>query len=532
MAAHPHAHVHVDPAAPKPSSLTAARRDADLASLADGGVVDVLVVGGGATGAGVALDAATRGLSVALVEKGDLATGTSRWSSKLVHGGLRYLGRGELGLAWESARERHTLLTATAPHLTRALPLMVPSGAGASRSQAAQFAVAARAGDALRAAVGTPPAVLPRPRQVDAAEARRLVPAIAAAGLRGGSLTWEGQLVDDARFVVALARTAAAFGAKIITYAHAEEVHGDGAVVTDRRHGGSVSIRARHVVNATGVWADQLDDRVQLQPSRGTHLVVSAERLGHPSAALTLPVAGERHRYVFALPTLDGLVHIGLTDVPTEGEPEDAPRPDDDEVDFLLTAISRGLETPLERDDVLGAYAGLRPLLAGAHGATADLSRRHRVFERGDGLLTVVGGKLTTYRAMAADVVDTIAARPGVRAGRCRTRHQPLVGAAPRATLDRLDEPVRLVQRYGAEAGAVAAFAAQDPAMAAPVAPGASVLGCELAFAAAHEGALTVEDLLDRRTRIGLVAADRARALGPAKRALAVACGAQTTGAR
>ena len=307
----------------------------------------------------------TRGLTVAAVDAHDLAFGTSRWSSKLVHGGLRYLAAGHLGLAFQSATERDVLLRRTAPHLVTALPFVLPlnpfvPGPGALVTRAG-FA----AGDALRAAVGTPASALPRSRTVGAAEVRRMVPAVRRAGLRGGVVQWDGQLVDDARLVVALARTAAGYGARILTRCRVENLHSRGASVRDTVTGERHEFRARAVVNATGVWAGRLDPAVRLRPSRGTHLVLRAATLRHPGAALIVPVPGERNRFVFALPQADGLIYAGLTDEPVDGPVEDLPTPSPVEIGFLLDVLGTGLDTAITDADVVGAFAGLRPLLAG-----------------------------------------------------------------------------------------------------------------------------------------------------------------------
>jgi glycerol-3-phosphate dehydrogenase len=519
------------------ASLTRDRRDREFAELAEGGVVDLLVVGGGVTGTGVALDAASRGLSVALVEASDLAFGTSRWSSKLVHGGLRYLASGDVGLAHESAVERGTLMVHTAPHLIRALPMLMPLLPEISAGQAAAARGALTAADALRALARTPRSVLPGPRRLGVVETRALVPGLRGDGLRGSLLGWDGQLVDDARLVVSLARTAAAYGARILTRVRADELSGDGAVVTDlfahgpggdggggtgtgTDAGGRALLRARAVVNATGVWADTLARDVRLRPSRGTHLILRDTAFGVPRAGITVPVPGEHNRYIIVLPQANGLVYVGLTDEAVDGV-EDVPTPTEPEIDFLLGAASSVLATPLARADVIGTYAGLRPLLATAEGPTADLSRRHAVLTSPSGVVTVVGGKLTTYRRMAQDAVDTAVALRDLPAGRCRTRRLPLVGAAPRTALDRVEAPARLVARYGTEAAAVVeqARAAGGPGLLAPVADGLDVTGAELLFGLRHEGALDVDDLLDRRTRLGLVPAERAAA-EPAARAI------------
>jgi glycerol-3-phosphate dehydrogenase len=490
------------------ASLTPARRAEELDRTAATTVqepLDLVVVGGGITGAGVALDAASRGLTVALLERGDLAMGTSRWSSKLVHGGLRYLEHHEWGLAWESARERALLMERIAPHLVRPLPFLIPLAPAVDRRKAAKTMIGLRLGDGLRAGARTSRGVLPPPRRVSALEARRLAPALDEDGLRGALLNWDGQLEDDARLVIAVARTAAAHGARILTRVAVTGVDGDGVTARDERTGAELRVRARHVILATGVWTGELTGHVRLRPSRGSHLLVPADRLGGPRAAVNVPVPGERGRWVFALPRPDGLVAIGLTDVPVD-RVEEAPRPDPHEEAELLEHASAALATRLTAGDVAGRYAGLRPLLAGADGGdvTADLSRRHAVVEDPDtGALAIVGGKLTTYRKMAQDAVDRITTRP------CRTHRLPLVGAAPPAMLRSVAAPAALVRRHGTEAPAVAALADGRPELLEPVAPGVPYCGAELLFAARHELVLDPADLSDRRTRAGLVPAWR-----------------------
>jgi glycerol-3-phosphate dehydrogenase len=508
------------------ASLNEARRSAELERLAGGEVVDVVVVGGGVTGAGVALDAASRGLSVALLERRDLAHGTSRWSSKLVHGGLRYLQNGDWGLAWESAVERAALMRTVAPHLVRPLPFLIPLDAGIARGTAAKTMIGLRVGDGLRTAARTSRRLLPPPRRVSALEARRLAPALPASGLRGALLSWDGQLEDDARLVVAIARTGAAHGARLLTYAEVTGLREDGVDAVDARTGAAFTVRARHTVLAAGVWTGALTDAVSLRPSRGSHLLVRAERLGHPRAAVNVPVPGERGRWVFALPRSDGLVAIGITDVPAPGEPADDPQPDAAEEVELLQRLSAALDAPLGPADVAGRYAGLRPLAvagepAAAAGAgssrdaagTADLSRRHAILtDEASGAVAIVGGKLTTYRRMAQDVVDRLTDRP------CRTHRLPLVGAAPPVALRSVAAPERLVRRYGTEAPAVVALADGREELLDPVAPGVPVCAAELLWATRHELALTTADLADRRTRAGLVPEWRAATAAAAER--------------
>jgi glycerol-3-phosphate dehydrogenase len=507
------------------ASLNADRRTRELAELAGGTTVDMLVVGLGATGAGVALDAASRGLSVAAIDAHDLAFGTSRWSSKLIHGGLRYLSSGQIGIAYESAAERGVLMARTAPHLLRAMPFVLPLTPLVSTAQAAVTRAGLRAGDLLRLAAGTPRAVLPGPRRLTTVEALRLAPALRPYGLRGGLLSWDGQLTDDARLVTALARTAAAHGARVLTRCRALAVAGDGAEVRDSLTGTTFTIRARAVVNAAGVWAGGLVDEVRLRPSRGTHLVLRAADLGDLACGLHVPVPGERGRFALVLPQGDGRVYAGLTDEPVTGPIPDVPVPSEAEIGFLIDVLGSALDVPIRRADVIGTFAGLRPLLDDGRGRTADISRRHQVLTSRTGVVTVVGGKLTTYRRMAQDAVDAAVAGRGLAAGPCRTRRLPLVGAMPPGSPPPpagRDVPQRLVgrlvRRYGAETPAVLALAAADPDLLAPVADGLPVIGAELAWAVRHEGALDASDLLDRRTRIGLVPADRERALPIATR--------------
>jgi glycerol-3-phosphate dehydrogenase len=496
------------------AELNAARRLADLEALRDAREpVDLLVVGGGVTGAGVALDAASRGLRVALVERRDLAWGTSRWSSKLVHGGLRYLAQGAWGIAMESARERHVLLTRTAPHLVRPIVQAIPLTPRVDARLERETRIGLSMGDVLRRAAGTPASALPRARRVDADALLRQAPGVSRAGLRGGLVSHDAQLEDDARLVVGLARTAAAHGARILTRCAAVELAGDGARLRDELPGEAFDVRARAVVNATGVWAGELVDGLRLRPSRGSHLVVPLDRLGGLTGQVSVPVPGERHRWVFAIAQRSGVAYVGLTDEAAPGPIPDVPQAPDADVDFLLATLSASLDVPLTREDVAGTYAGLRPLVEGDAGRTADLSRRHAVIRGDGGLVSVVGGKLTTYRRMAQDAVDAAVAAAGLEAGPCRTQDLPLVGAAPRDTLAAIPAPRRLVERHGTEAPAVLARAGGDPELLAPVLPGLDVLAVEVLHAAAVEGALDAGDVLDRRTRIGLVAADRERAL-------------------
>lgn len=494
------------------SSLNAARRSRELAEVRDL-AVDVLVVGLGATGAGAALDAASRGLSVAAIDAHDLAFGTSRWSSKMIHGGLRYLARGQVAVAHESAVERGVLLRRTAPHLVRAAPYLLPLTPAVSGRRAATVMAGYRLGDGLRAAARTPRRLLPGPSRISAGRALDLAAPLSPDGLRGALLSWDGRLVDDARLVVALARTAAAHGARILTRCRALELAGDGARVRDELTGDTFAIRARAVINAAGVWAAQLDPDIRLRPSRGTHLVLRPETLPGLRAGLHVPIPGESNRFALVLPQADGRVYVGLTDEPVEGPVPDVPQAPEEDVTFLLGVLNSVLAVAIGREEVAGTYAGLRPLLA-AEGRTADVSRKHALLTSQDGVVTVVGGKLTTYRRMAQDAVDRAVWSRGLDAGESRTARLPLVGSAPGDA----GPPGRLAGRYGSEAASLRALMAEDPALAEPLPTG--ITGAELVWAVRHEGALDVDDLLDRRTRIGLVPEDRAAALPAARAAL------------
>lgn len=501
------------------ASLDRKRRANDLTTLADATEpIDVVVIGGGITGTGVALDAASRGLRVVLVEKQDLAFGTSRWSSKLVHGGLRYLATGNLGIARRSSVERGLLMTRNAPHLVTAMAQLVPLLPSMSIAEKALVRTGFLAGDALRFAARTPSSTLPRSRRISSARAQELVPAVEREGLSGGLLAYDGQLIDDARLVVAVARTAAQHGARILTKVSASQATGTSVRLTDELTGESFDLAARAVINASGVWAGEVDSSIRLRPSRGTHLVFDAAAFGNPTAALTVPIPGETNRFVFAMPEQLGRVYLGLTDEEAPGPIPDVPVATDSEIDFLLATVNTALSTDVTRADVLGSYAGLRPLIDAGEGRTSDVSRNHAVLESPNGLFSVVGGKLTEFRHMAEDVLDQAQSARGLSAGPCLTRALPVVGApgnpvslaAPHGEL-----PPSLVARYGGESTTVIDSATCENPLA-PVADGIDVTRAEFEFAVRHEGALDVSDIVDRRTRIGLVTTDRENVLDTA----------------
>jgi glycerol-3-phosphate dehydrogenase len=504
------------------TALNAARRTADLTTLAEGESLDVVVIGGGITGVGIALDAASRGLRVALVEKHDLAFGTSRWSSKLVHGGLRYLATGNIGIARRSAIERGILMTRNAPHLVHPMPQLVPLLPSMNHAKRALVRTGFLAGDALRMLAGTPTSTLPRSRRISAQRVVEMAPTVRRDGLAGGLLAFDGQLIDDARLVTAVARTAAQHGARILTYVAASEATGTSVRLTDQRTGQSFDVSAGAVINAAGVWAGEIDSSLKLRPSRGTHLVFDAKAFSNPTAALTIPIPGELNRFVFAMPEQLGRVYLGLTDEDAPGPIPDVPEPSSHEVMFLLDTVNTALGTALQTDDVIGAYAGLRPLIDTGEGRTADVSRDHAVVESPSGVISVIGGKLTEYRYMAEDVLNRAISLRHLHAAECRTRNLPLIGApanpGPAAGPGGL--PDSMVKRYGAEASNVIATAiCERPTE--PVAEGIDVTRAEFEYAVTHEGALDVDDILDRRTRIGLVPRDRDRVVAVAEEFLA-----------
>nr|WP_244200838.1 glycerol-3-phosphate dehydrogenase/oxidase [Dietzia kunjamensis] len=526
--------------------MSAGRRARELADLRGRSTpVDLIVIGGGITGAGIALDAASRGLETVLLEAHDLAFGTSRWSSKLAHGGLRYLATGNVAIARRSAVERGIMLERTAPHLVRPLAQVVPVYRDTPPMGAVLPGLGFVAGTVLSRLAGTRADRLPGARVLGPRRVAEYVPGVRRDGLRFGHLNWDCQLVDDARLVTAVARTAAGHGARVITRARVLEASGTRVTVRDELGagvaGGAVvggaarsdddddddefTLSARAVVSATGVWTSQTTPGVRVRPSRGTHLVLDAAALGHPVGALTVPVPGETNRFCFAIPAEFGRLHVGLTDVDAPGPVPDVPESTEAEIDFLLDVVNRALEVRLTRDDVLGTFAGLRPLVDSGDGDTADLSRDHALLTSDNGLVTITGGKLTEYRLMAEQVVDLVAGRAGLPAGPCRTADLPLVGApghpvAAVAATSAGPLPASLVARYGQEAGTVVAASLLDRPLEA-VAEGLDVTRAEFSYAVTHEGALTVDDVLDRRSRIGLVATDRAAAEPVARQALA-----------
>jgi glycerol-3-phosphate dehydrogenase len=424
-----------------------------------------------------------------------------------------------VGIARRSAVERGIMMGRNAPHLVRAMPQLVPLLPSMSPGKRALVRGGFLAGDALRFLAGTPASTLPRSRRISAERVVEMAPTVRRDGLDGGLLAFDGQLIDDARLVTAVARTAAQHGACILTHVSASEATGTSVRLTDVRTGDSFVVSAGAVINAAGVWAGEIDAALRLRPSRGTHLVFDSRTFGNPTAALTIPIPGELNRFVFAMPEQLGRVYLGLTDEAAPGPIPDVPEPSVDEITFLLDTVNTALGTGLTATDVVGAYAGLRPLIDTGEGRTADVSREHAVVESASGVISVIGGKLTEYRYMAEDVLDRAVRARRLRAAKCRTRNLPLIGAPANPGITAppdVQPPPSLVSRYGAEAPKVIATTAcerpTDPAV-----DGIDVTRAEFEYAITHEGALDVSDILDRRTRIGLVPHDRERAVAVAE---------------
>ena len=490
-------------------------REALLARLAEPCLYDLAIVGGGATGLGVALDAALRGLRVVLVESHDFAKGTSSRATKLVHGGVRYLAQGDIALVREALHERAALLR-NAPHLAQPLPFVMPSY---RFWEAPFYGLGLKAYDALAGREGLGATeFLGRDRTL------QWLPGLQADGLRGGVKYWDGQF-DDARLALVLARTAAAQGALLVNYCAATGLQHEGGrvaglVCEDRETGRAYRLRARSVVNATGVWVDELRQmdgraigrptRPLVAPSQGVHLVVDREFLPTDHALLVPKTADGR--VLFAVPWLGKLI-LGTTDTPRQDLARE-PEPFRDEVAFILREAARYLRRAPTRADVRSCWVGLRPLVRPQDeeaGGTKGLSREHQVLVSASGLVTVTGGKWTTYRAMAEDVLHKcneagLLAVPEKKV----TADFPLIGAGPSgAGRPKISDPPGL-HAYGSEAPAVQALPGADREL------GGGVSEAMVRFAARHEYARTVEDMLARRSRLLFLDAAQAARLAPA----------------
>ena len=498
---------------------------------------DVVVVGGGITGVGCALDAASRGLRTALVERDDFASGTSSKSSKLIHGGLRYLQQGDVRLVYEALAERQRLRR-NAPHLVHLLPFLLPVFGG--KGGVIPKKLARALGSAMWMYDLTGGARIGKlHKRISADEAFAHMPTLKRDRLASSYLYYDAE-ADDARLTLTVARTAALdFGAVMLNRARVTAIGapGDHTWFADQQMplrlleleatlaDGSTTtleVRTASVINAAGVWADEvrsLDEGVNpdtIRPAKGIHITVPWDKVRNDIAAV-IPVPGDK-RSVFVVPWGD-FTFIGTTDTDYDG-PVDDPQCTPEDVDYLLGAINGAVVEPLGRDDVLGTWAGLRPLVKQTDsGRTADLSRRHQVVHSASGVVTVSGGKLTTYREMAADTVDHLLAHaltsPAVRnrvRRRSRTKRLRLRGAvgyesqlaaAPTEGLD-ADTMAHLANRYGGEAPVVIDLVRHDPSLSVPIIDGIPYLAAEVVHAVRYEMATTLDDVLSRRTRARL----------------------------
>jgi glycerol-3-phosphate dehydrogenase len=511
---------------------------------------EVVVIGGGITGAGVALDAASRGYSVALLERGDYAVGTSSRSSKMVHGGLRYLQNFDLGLVREALLERQ-LMVRLAPHLVYPTPFLVAAlgeerrdrklGLGLNMYDVMATSRAGRrrrqrhSGEIEDDYYWSPD----RHRTIDGDEVLELVPALAPREPHDAYLFYDCQ-TDDVRLVLTVLGEAERFGAVMLNGAEVTEVlskdgKATGVAFVEESSGERMEVAADHVVNATGVFADQVrpeellgeEDVPRIAPSRGTHLLIDAEQLPMGKAACIVP-AGEG-RMIFSLPWY-GRTLVGTTDNDFEGDIAH-PRPAQDDVAYLLDAVNEFFGTAIGESDLVGAYAGVRPLIStGDPRKSVDISRKAELYETSSGMLTITGGKLTTWRRMAKQTVDRLVEREG-REAPCHTHEIPL---GMQARPEDLEAPAgvgeealeQLAFRYGHAARRVLEIARSDPKLARPIVPGRPDLLAEVILAARSEQARSVADVLLRRTRLGILAAPQLRT-AKAVRPVADALGAE-----
>jgi glycerol-3-phosphate dehydrogenase len=498
----------------------AAARRADLAALA-GEEWDVVVVGGGITGAGILLDAVSRGLRAALIEQSDIAAGTSSRSSRLIHGGLRYLEQFHIGLVREALSERARLLD-LAPHLVSLRPLVFPLygmpfvtrgfyGAGIGFYDAL--------GSARRGGIS---------RHLGVKATRELVPPIRTEGLRGAIVYHDGA-EDDARYTLAVARTAAGLGGLPVTRVLADGIvleggRAKGIVARDLLGEEDIRIRTKRVIDATGVWAARADSPfggAKMIPSIGSHIMIARERIPMKHG-MAIRVPG---KVAFIVPWPDFWV-IGTTDQPYDGPP-DHPTASRAEVDRLLEIVNTVLAVDLTTDDIAGTYAGLRPLIGEAQdGGTVKVSREHKVGVDRNGLVRIGGGKYTTYRLMARDAVDAALGPEEAKTRPSATADLPLVGAASRSVLanlaDRIskdtgltnDQAMRLTQRHGTEAMAVVELGRRRDLLR-PLVADRPFLEAEVVWAAHREMALTLDDVLARRFRLAMELRDRGATIAP-----------------
>ena len=510
------------------SALSPQGRASAIERLAAGEELDLLVIGGGVVGAGTALDSVTRGLSTGLIEQRDFASGTSSRSSKLIHGGLRYLEMLDLTLVREALRERGLLLTRLAPHLVRPVPFLYPLTHHVWERAYVGSGIALYDAMAMSSGLG---AGLPRHQHLSRRQALRLMPSLKGSALTGAIQYYDAQ-VDDARHTMELARTASHYGAHVANRVAAigflrqgERVTGVRAIdkLTDREF----EIHARQIVNATGVWTDDTQAMVgergqfHVRASKGIHLVVPKDRI-HSSTGLILRT---EKSVLFVIPWGRHWI-IGTTD--TDWSLDKAhPAATRADIDYLLDHVNRVLATPLTHEDVEGVYAGLRPLLAGESESTSKLSREHVVAHSAPGLVVVAGGKYTTYRVMAKDAVDEAAQTFPGKVAASTTDTVPLLGAVgyqalwnQRHTLARtaglhVARVEHLLRRYGVLSQELLDLVAARPELGEPLDGAEDYLKAEVVYAASHEGALHLTDVLTRRTRISIEAWDRGVSAAP-----------------
>jgi glycerol-3-phosphate dehydrogenase len=474
---------------------------------------DVLVIGGGIVGAGAALDAVSRGLSVALVEARDWASGTSSRSSKLIHGGLRYLEQRDFRLVREALRERGLLLTSLAPHLVRPVPFLFPI----RRRVWERFYIGAGVG--LYDSMGGGRS-LPRHRRLSRRAALREAPALRPDALVGAIQYYDAQ-TDDARFTMTVARTAAQYGACVATRTEVtrflrEGERVTGALVRDLRTDREIAVRAQRVINATGVWTDGTREMAgirgtfNVRASKGVHLVVPRDRIRLDTGLI---IRTEKS-VLFVIPWGRHWI-VGTTDTAYDADAQ-TPVAERADEDYLLERVNAVLRTPLTYEDIEGVYAGLRPLLSGQADDTAKLSREHTVAEPAPGLVVVAGGKYTTYRVMAQDAVDVAVREMNVSVPESATARLPLLGAAGFEVLwnERrrlaagsglhIARIEHLLKRYGSCTGELLELVATDPRLGEPIPGAQDYLKVEAVYAASHEGALSLEDVLSRRMRISI----------------------------
>lgn len=498
------------------SALNREQRDRDLAEMT-ARPVDLLVIGGGVTGTGAALDAAARGLRVGLVEQRDYASGTSSRSSKLFHGGLRYLEQLNFGLVREALSERNLMVNRICPHMVEPVPFIYPLEHRVW--ERAYVGVGVAIYDFLAGLASSP---LPRHRHLWKRDLAVVAPALDSSSVYGAIEYWD-VMVDDARHTMTLARTASSRGARLASSARVTDLSPRAdridVGIVDLESGQSHEIAARTVINATGVWTDEIqelagDDTRDVRPSKGVHLLVPRDRIESEVGMILRTQVS----VLFVIPWGDHWI-VGTTDTPWElGLAHPAASRED--IEYLLGWVNSVLARRLTQEDIVGVYAGLRPLLTGESDQTSKLSREHAVIDEGNRMITVAGGKYTTYRVMAADAVDALGAYLEDLPV-STTEHIPLVGAdregSDTSLVEHLgeDQLSRLWRRYGSKVDDLMTMVDADPGLAEHIVSDAPYLKAEIAYAATHEGALHLDDILTRRTRLSIETRDRGLRAAP-----------------